>query len=77
MKLIIEKEKLIKCECPERANAVGAEHLYSEEEKSGMNHEPNQCLGTNNIRKFKRGSRELYLCSCCFLSGDEKIELNK
>lgn len=61
----------IKCQCPIKAEvSIGRECLYSDEEKTGMNHEPNKCLGTNDIKKYRRGKLELYLCSCCFLSGD-------
>ena len=64
----------IKCECdgkgfvtPER------EYQYSEEEKSGMNHEPNECKGTNEIKLYQRGDKKLYLCSCCNVFGDKEI----
>ncbi len=67
--------KKIKCECPFESNVpIEAQMLYSEEEKSGMIHEPNKCNGTNKIRRYRRGEEELYLCSCCNLPGDEPIK---
>ncbi len=62
------------CECPQKGVVPRErEFMYTEEEKSGMNHEPNKCNGTNEIKKYKRDDKELYLCSCCYLFGD--IEL--
>lgn len=62
------------CECPEKGFVPPARYYqYSEEEQAGMNHEPNKCKGTFNIKKYKRGDKELYLCSCCWLFGDEEI----
>lgn len=64
-------ENQIHCQCPEKSEVPPErEHLYSEEEKIGMNHEPNKCKGTNEIKQYKRGDKEIYLCSCCNLSSD-------
>mgnify|MGYP001587406960 CR=1 FL=1 len=64
----------LKCQCDSLAQVEQErEHLYSDEEKSGMNHKPNKCKGTNNIKKYRRGDKELYLCSCCDLFEDIKI----
>jgi len=65
------KEETIKCECPEKGiTPIEREGMYSEEEKSGMNHEPNECLGTNEIKKWERSGKVINLCSCCNLPGD-------
>src|SRR3990167_4274456 len=63
-----------KCECPENG-VVGPnmERLYSDEEKSGMNHEPGECIGTNNLCLYERDGKKMFLCSCCHLSGDKRI----
>ena len=64
----------IKCQCPIKGSVPPEiEYMYSEEEKIGMNHEPNECKCTNNIKKYKRGDKELYLCSCCVIEGDERL----
>ena len=61
-----------KCQCPEKGTISSAsEFMYSDSEKLGMNHEPNECNGTNEIRLYSRGNKELYLCSCCWLFGDK------
>jgi hypothetical protein len=66
-----------KCQCPETSKvSPEREHLYSEEEKSGMNHKPGECKGTNDIKKYRRGDKELYLCSCCVLFGDIELPNN-
>ena len=64
----------IHCQCPEKGEVTPeSECYYSEEEKSGMNHEPNECRGTNKIKKYKRRNKELYLCSCCNLREDVEL----
>lgn len=60
------KEKKLKCECPEKAYvSPEREYQYSEEEKAGMNHEPNKCKGTYKLKKYKRDGKIIVLCSCC------------
>jgi len=67
-------DRKIKCQCPETANvSPDMEHMFQEEEKAGMKHQPNKCLGSYQIGKFKRGEKELWLCSCCSLTGDIRI----
>jgi predicted SprT family Zn-dependent metalloprotease len=67
-----------KCQCPYKGNAPPwPESLYSEEEKVGMNHKPNECKCTNDIRLYQRGNRKLYLCSRCHLPGDMEIKAEK
>ncbi len=69
------KKEIIKCECPYKSVVLPAEErFYSEKEKSGMNHEPNKCKGTNDIKKYRRNDKELYLCSCCVDFGDVEIK---
>ncbi|MEK6881696.1 MAG: hypothetical protein AABY22_18900 [Nanoarchaeota archaeon] len=74
-KEIKKQEKIIKCECPEvGAVPPDSEHLYSDEEKTGMNHEAEKCQGTNNIKLYQRGKHQFLLCSCCYLSSDTVVE---
>lgn len=68
-------KKTKKCQCPDKGVVPPErEILYSSEEKSGMNHEPGKCLGTNEIKLYDRNGKKLYLCSCCCLSGDELLK---
>ena len=61
------KNKKLKCECSERGEVSPDKEIqYSDAEKSGMNHEPNECKGTNEIRTYIRDGKELNLCSCCY-----------
>ena len=63
-----------RCECPTKGFVYPSdESMYSEEERSGMNHKPNECQGTNEVKLYKRGDRKLWLCSCCYLGGDEEV----
>lgn len=67
--------KKIKCECPLEGNvSPSMVDMYSEEEKAGMYHKPNKCKGTHNLKKFRRGKKKLWLCSCCTLPGDIEIK---
>lgn len=69
--------KKIKCQCPELGIVPKErEFMYLEAEKSGMNHKPNQCKGTNEIKLYNRGGKKLYLCSCCNMSDDKLIKNN-
>ena len=67
--------KKLKCQCPVKSyTSPEREHEYLPEEKSGMNHEPNKCKGTNNIQLYERDGKKLYLCSCCYLSDDKLVK---
>ena len=70
----MNKKEATVCECPEEGSVpYERQWQYSEAEKSGMNHKPNQCKGTNNIKIYKRDNKILSLCSCCFVFGDIQI----
>jgi len=76
MKKPTKKNKRVRCQCPEEGFvSLEREHEYKYEEKSGMNHKPNKCKGTNDIKKYRRGDKELYLCTCCYLAGDVEITI--
>lgn len=65
----------IKCQCPDEGIVPPeGESMYSEEEKTGMNHEPNKCKGTNDIQLYKRKGKTLYLCSCCCTFNDKLLK---
>ena len=69
----MSNKKSIKCQCPILGYvSTERESQYTKEEKSGMNHKPNKCKGTNNIKPYKRNGKKLYLCSCCYF-GDDKL----
>jgi hypothetical protein len=64
-----------KCECPERADvAPGWEGMYSAEEKAGMHHEPHACTCVNDLARYDRNGTTLWLCSCCNLRGDVRLQ---
>ena len=65
------KIEKIKCQCDEKGFVPKEnEGMYSVSEKIGMNHEPDKCKGWYNIKKYKRGSKVLALCSCCNTHAD-------
>ena len=64
----------MKCQCPEKGEVpVYREDQYSDEEKSGMNHKPNECKGTNEVKLYVRDEKKLWLCSCCNVMGDTEL----
>ena len=64
-----------KCECPFKGNAPSyMEDFYSEEEKIGMNHKPNECKCTNDLKQYIRNGKKIWLCSCCCLFGDKEVK---
>lgn len=63
-----------RCECPETGNPpIYNLDLYIEEEKDGMFHQPNECKGWYMLALYKRNGKDIWLCSCCCLSGDEFV----
>ena len=64
-----------KCECPEKERIVPSrlDQYLEEELKGGVNHEPNECKGANNIKWYDRNGKKLWLCSRCCLLGDVEL----
>lgn len=57
-----------RCECKGKSRVPKSrEYMYSENEKIGMNHEPDKCKCTNNLRQYWRNGRKIWLCSCCVI----------
>ena len=74
----MKKEKTknkIRCECPEKSirNPISDSFGYLPEEEKARSHEPNKCPGTYDLKRYKRGNKILWLCSCCHLSRDIEI----
>ena len=65
-----------RCECPTKSSGYvllpGLFGFLPEEEKARA-HEPNECLGDYDVALYLRNGEELWLCSCCCLSGDQRI----
>ena len=65
---------MVKCECNRTGNvSPERESMYSNKEKSGMNHKPGECKGTNEVKLYLRRGKKIWLCSCCSMPGDEEI----
>ena len=72
---IVSAPTELKCQCDIFVQVEQEkEHLYLDEEKVTMNHKPNKCKGTYQIKKYKRNGKELWLCSACNLSGDKSLD---
>ena len=64
-----------KCECPERGVlSLFADWYDPETELPYVDHEPGECKCTNELKKYKRDGKVLWLCSCCCLNSDEEYE---
>jgi hypothetical protein len=64
----------MKCECPnEGALGCPASWYNPVTELPYVNHQPNECRCTNDIRLYKRDGKLLHLCSICSLLGDEPV----
>ena len=58
----------MKCGCKNKGELkIGIESLYSKEELPFVNHEPNECKCTNELRKYKKEGKEVWLCSNCVM----------
>lgn len=61
----------LKCECPEIGELGCFPSWYDPvTELPFVNHEPKQCLCTNQIKLYRRKTTFLHLCSICCLIGD-------
>lgn len=66
---------MVKCQCEEK----GVLHDYLSDlydkklELPFVAHEPHECKCTNNIKKYDREGKKLYLCSCCVLGTDVEV----
>lgn len=71
--------KVIKCECPDTGKLHdGMEGMYdSVFELPFVEHNPGECKCTNGIRLYRRGNKDLWLCSCCSLGSDKLIDTRK
>ena len=64
-----------RCECPD--DVVGPPiipELYdSVTELPFVVHRVGECQCTHRLRRYRRGDKTLWLCSCCHLLGDEPV----
>ncbi len=51
------------------------ESWYESEEQKARVHEPNQCPGDYDVKKYRRGVMELWLCSACCFTEDKVIDV--
>jgi hypothetical protein len=66
----------MRCQCPEEGKLQpDMAGWYDEEtELPYVTHAPGECECTNDVALYRRGERELLLCSCCHRFGEERIE---
>ena len=64
-----------KCQCPTQGVLQpGQAHRYDAElELPYVDHEPDQCRGTNGLALYDRNGEPLWLCSNCNLLGDKRM----
>lgn len=66
--------KHIRCECPFNSVGLMPEDMYAPEELNARVHKAHKCPGTNDLALYRRGDRTLWLCSCCCMPGDVRLE---
>lgn len=78
-KKIKKRFSKIRCECNEVGLLKsGMESMYdSKEELPFVNHKPNECKCTNNLQRYSRDGKKVWLCSCCCLISDKLIIITK
>jgi len=66
----------MKCECDEEGVLkLETSSMYDKEkELPFVNHKPNECKCTNDLKQYIRNGKKVWLCSCCCLSSDDKIK---
>jgi len=63
----------MKCEC-NRTGVLfkGWEDTYDKEtELPFVNHKPNECKCTNNLKQYWKNGKKVWLCSCCVMDETE------
>lgn len=64
-----------RCQCPEQGKlSLGWAWSYDWKlELPFVTHAPGKCKCTNELKRYRRGKKILWLCSCCRLPGDVLI----
>ncbi len=65
-----------RCGCPSKGVMYPGQELEYNliTERPYVNHEPGECKCTNDLALYEREGKKLWLCSCCWLSGDKRIK---
>jgi hypothetical protein len=66
----------MRCECDkEGILRTGMGWKYDEKtERPFVNHKPGECKCVNDLKKYMRKGKVIWLCSCCTLGNEEVIE---
>lgn len=65
----------MKCQCDQEGKLGCPESWYDAElELPYVNHKPNECRCTNDLKLYKRGGKQLWLCSICWTSNDKEVK---
>lgn len=66
----------IKCQCnTESILRTDMRHLYHPtKELPFVNHKPNECKCTNDLKQYIREDKKIWLCSCCCLAFDKEVK---
>jgi hypothetical protein len=63
----------LRCECPNEAKALLPVWWFEPQELKARIHKPNECLGDYNLKRYRRGTKLLTLCSACWFPSDEEV----
>lgn len=68
-----------KCECKNTGilRPDMASWYDSEKELPFVNHEPNECKCTNELKQYIKDKKKVWLCSCCVMGEEEVKNGNK
>ena len=64
----------MKCQCKNKGKLLPhmADWYDKEKERPFVNHKPNECRGTNELTKYYKDGKKIWLCSCCVI-GENKV----
>lgn len=63
-----------RCQCPDEGRLGCPASWYDAlNELPYVNHQPNRCNCTNDLRLYRRRGAELWLCSICVMFGDDEV----
>lgn len=63
-----------KCQCPEKGIQQLPDGAYWPDELPVLNHAPMECLGTRDLKEYRRAGKSIYLCSTCCISEDTPVD---
>ena len=66
----------MKCECDKTSSlpVISPDLYHPELELPFVGHQPGECKCTNELKRYERDGKIVWLCSCCHMFDDKEIK---